>query len=187
MDEKQIIRLCRNGHTGYYENLINQYEESLYRYCFHLCCNRDDASDLFQDTWVKAISKITTYDETRSFKNWLFAIATNHFRDKYRKKIRRADKTMVFKDTTAKDAALGSLESKENPADEELIAMEAREALKTEVNLLKPHYRMVIILHYYEELPLKEVGRVLGVPEGTVKSRLNQARKILKERMGIKQ
>ena len=185
MDEKQIVRLCQNGRHEYYETLIVRYETPLYRYCFHLCGNPEDSKDLFQETWLKAISKLGTYDENYSFKNWLMAIASNSFRDRYRKKVRRAAITKNYYTTEAKVREFENIASNEVPADNALVKQEEKAALKAEVSRLKWHYKVVIILHYYEEQSLKDISSILKIPVGTVKSRLGQARKILKERIRL--
>lgn len=183
MDEKQIIRLCQNGMCEYYEPLVVKYEEALYRYCFHLCQNSQNAKDLFQETWLKVISRITTYDESYSFKNWLMAIASNGFKDNYRKKARRNSIFREFNDAEFKTRKMVSVPSSELPADELMMAIEIRKQLKTEVSRLKWSCQSVVILHYYEERSVKDIGMILGIPEGTVKSRLSHARQILKGRM----
>ncbi len=183
MDEKQIIRLCQNNRHEYYEALVIKYEKPLYRYCFHLCRNPQDAKDLFQETWLKAMGRIKLYKEAYSFKNWLFSIATNIFRDKYRRKIRRAKLVKEFSNLEKKEWELGNVPSNDIPADAGMETKEVREQIKNEVNRLKWPYKSVIVLHYFEERTLKDIGLILGIPEGTVKSRLSKARSILGERM----
>lgn len=183
MDEKQVIRLCRNGRKEYFESLISRYETPLYRYCFHLCGNSEDATDLFQDTWLRAFEKLGSYDSTYAFKSWLFAITTNAFKDRYRKKVRRSKFMISFSDEAKKEAAIGKVHTDSPSAQELLENAEIRQLLKQEVSRLKWNHRMVIVLHYFEDTPLSEIGEILKIPLGTVKSRLNQARKNLRERM----
>lgn len=185
MDERKIIRLLKNGRREYCEPLIEKYEQQLYRYCFHLSRNAQDAMDLFQDTWLKAISKIETYNENYSFKNWLLAIASNAFKDSYRKKMR---KNRIFKDFSNQDVMdreMATVPSVQRAADEFLVESEIQAKLKREVNRLKWPYKTVIVLHYFEEIPVKDIGIILEIPVGTVKSRLSTARGILKGRMEI--
>ena len=183
MDEKQIIRLCQNGLCEYCEPLVEKYEEALYRYCFHLCQNSQNAKDLFQETWLKAINRITTYDESYSFKNWLMAIASNGFKDHYRKKVRSNLIFKEFYDSEFKARKMASVASSELPADEIIMGIELRRQLKMEVSRLKWPFQSVVVLHYYEERSVKDISMILGIPEGTVKSRLSHSRKILREGM----
>jgi len=183
VDEKQIIRLCKSERTEYYNALIQAYEGSLYRYCFHLSSNPHDAADLFQETWFKVFSKLKTYDEAYSFKNWLFTIASNEFKDRYRKKARRYTHEKRFSDSKTMQLQMESLKSYDVPADELLEKKEVNHRLKQEVNGLRWIYRSVVVLHYFEEQSVRDVSEVLKIPEGTVKSRLSKARQILRERM----
>lgn len=183
MDERQIVRLCLNGHMDCCEALIVKYEKSLYRYCFYLTGTTQEAKDLFQETWLKAIGKLKTYNVDYSFKTWLWSIASNEFKDRHRRKTRWSGKIKSHRDAASMDLEFKNIPSQETSADKVLIDIETKNRLKTEVNQLKIHYKTVVILYYYEEQSLKEISSILKIPEGTVKSRLNQARKILKTRM----
>ena len=183
MDEKQFIRLCKNGRHEYYETLITNYEKPLYRYCFHLCSNQYDAADLFQETWFKAISKLKLYNEAYSFKNWLYTIASNEFKDRYRKKTRRYAFEKRFGNQDNMKREIENTKAYDVPADVLMEREETNLQLKREVNGLKWHYKAVVVLHYFEGRSIRDVSEVLKIPEGTVKSRLAKARAILKERM----
>jgi len=183
MDEKQIVRFIKNGRQEFCESLIKLYEQPLYRYCFHLCSNPHDAADLFQETWFKAISKLKSYNEAYSFKNWLFTIASNDFRDRYRKKVRRYALEKRFSNTETMQKEIETAKSSDVPADVLMEREETNLQLKREVNGLKWHYKAVVVLHYFEGRSIRDVSEVLKIPEGTVKSRLAKARVILRERM----
>ena len=183
VDDKLLVRQCKNGRKEYFEPLVSKYEQPLYRYCFHLCGNKDGAMDLFQETWLKVVSRIQKYDTDYPFKTWLFSIATNEYRDRYRKTARRRPYNRTFASEEEKKMVMDGLMSSENEPDAELARKEMLSLVKSEVAGLRWNHRSVVILHYFEGTPIEEVSAVLNIPLGTVKSRLYNARKILKSRM----
>ena len=187
MDEKIIIERCRNGCIEYFEILIKKYENMLYKYCFYLTGSKEEGNDLFQETWLKAFTKIKTYSDDYSFKNWLLSIASNTYKDWYRKQKRWSKKIKSYFKSDRMDKEMESIPSNQNLPEEEYITKDTSNELKELVIKLKTHYKEVIILYYFEEKSIKEISFILSIPEGTVKSRLSQAKKILKQRMEVKQ
>jgi len=183
VDEKLVIKQCLNGRNEYFEPLVSKYEQPLYRYCLHLCNDRNDAMDLFQETWLKAVSKIHRYDDNHLFKTWLFSIATNEYRDRYRRAMRRRPYNLFFSNADDKSLVMNRMESTEKQPDATLEEKEFQSLVKAEVGRLKWDYRTVVVLHYFEEMGLREISTVLNIPVGTVKSRLYYARGLLKTRM----
>ena len=136
----------------------------------HLCANPFEADDLYQETWLKVIKNYEKYDKSKEFEPWLTKICVNLYRNNLKRLLKSP--FIVFKDTETKDAAL---ESVTLPEDEDYS--EIHEAIKK----LPEKLRVTIILFYFQELDIESTAKVLDVPSGTVKSRLNKARKLLKE------
>ena len=84
MQEHSIFRECRQGDVSSLPGLVDRHKTALYRYCLFLTRAADRADDLFQQTWVRAIEKLDSYDSKRSFATWLTVIATNLYRDAWR-------------------------------------------------------------------------------------------------------
>lgn len=173
------------GYNEYYEILIKRYESMLYKYCFYLTSSEEEAKDLFQDTWVKVFSKMHLFSEKYLFKNWLLSIATNTYKDWYRKQKRWSGKVKRYFTIDKMEKELASIPSESLLPEEECIFKDRSNELKESVVALKPHYKMVILLYYFEEKSIKEISYILGIPDGTVKSRLNQAKKILKKELEV--
>lgn len=186
MDEKIIIERCKNGCNEYFEILIKKYENMLYKYCFYLTGSCEEGNDLFQETWLKAFTKIKLYSDEYSFKNWLLSIASNTYKDWYRKQKRWSGKIKSYFKSDKMDREMASIPSNQQLPEEEYINKDISNELKESVIKLKTHYKEVILLYYFEEKSIKEISFILSIPEGTVKSRLNQAKKILKEKMEVK-
>jgi len=152
---------------------INEYGQRLYNLARKLCQNREDAEDLYQETWIKAYRFFGRYDKTRDFGAWIASICVNTYRD-----MRRRQKWLslltVFRTNEEKDYALASV-----PAEQPLDYGNIRDA----VNTLPEKLRMAVILHYFHDMDVNKTAQTLGIPAGTVKYHLHKARTILKGRL----
>lgn len=186
MDEAQAIEGCKNGIMEFYTYLIKEYESSLYKYCYYLTGNSEEARDLYQTTWVKVMTNINKYSKTYSFKNWLLSIATNTFKDNYRRRKRWSTKLKQYNDTDYKEKDFQQVIDTGPLPEESYDMKESKGQLNKAIQGLKQHYKTVILLFYFEEKTIKEISFILQIPEGTVKSRLNQGKKILHKAMEVK-
>ncbi|MDR1643609.1 MAG: sigma-70 family RNA polymerase sigma factor [Clostridiales bacterium] len=155
------------------DECISRYGKRIFGLCLKLCKNSMDAEDLYQETWIKAYRFIDKYDNAREFEGWLTSICLNAYRDMLRRQ-RWKSMLAVFKSNEEKDFVMNSL-----PAETEDNYSHVREA----VNELPEKCRMATILYYFNDMDVKKVAEILKMPEGTVKSHLSKARKILKERL----
>ena len=156
------------------EEVIERYSPRLFRLCFFLCQNENDANDVLQETWVKIMRNIGKYDEGRDFGKWASAVCVNTFRDMYRKNKRR--RFVEFTDTEAMEKFLNSLpaDGGEAPTPDEYIT------LYHAIGVLTPKMRTVTVLHYFSGYSEKECSQILGISANKVKSRLYSARQSLK-------
>lgn len=150
---------------------IRQYGKRLYGLCLTLCANAFDAEDLYQDTWLKVVKSISQYDDTQPFEPWLTQICVNT----YRNTLRRIIRSPIFNSF--------STEEEKNRIMERVVAPEPTDYsyLHYAINKLPEKLRITVILFYFQEMDIASVSKTLGIPPGTVKSRLNKARNILKE------
>lgn len=155
------------------DSYIQKHGRRLYGLCRTLCANPLDAEDLYQDTWLKVYKKFDLYNPEFEFERWLTRICVNTFRDHYRKK-----KTSMivdnFQSQEIKDTILNNAPAK---VDEDYSD------LHDAVQRLPEKIRLTVILYYFKELDVSETAQALSIPTGTVKSRLNKARNLLKELM----
>lgn len=152
------------------EQYIRIYGDRLYGLCLHLCRNRTDADDLYQETWLRALKNYEKYDRSLSFEPWLTKICVNLYRS-WLMRLKRSPIHDYFASSEEKDALLGSVPDRER---------EDYSDLRLAVGRLPEKLRMTVILYYFEGMDVKETAEILKVPEGTVKSRLSEARKRLK-------
>ena len=152
------------------DQYIQRYGRRLYGLCRSLYPNRFDADDLYQETWLRVVKNISQYDPGRDFEPWLTRICVNTYRSTLRRLARSplAD----FSSGEDKDRLLDSV-----PAPEEKDYTPLYEA----VGRLPDKLRLAVALFYFQGEDLASAARILGILEGTMKSRLNKARKLLKE------
>lgn len=152
------------------DQYINQYGKRLYGLCVTLCTNTFDAHDLYQETWLKVLKSIDRFDSSKEFEPWLTRICVNTYRNLIK---RRSILSVVeFQSNEDKDAFMQSIpeEDKKN-----------YKPLYEAIDKLPDKLRLTVILFYFRDMDISSTATVLKVPAGTVKSRLNKARKLLKE------
>lgn len=151
------------------KRLVFEYGDRLFATALLLCRNDHDAEELVFRTFDQAIRKISKYQDTGEFFNWLYTILLNFRRMDVRK--RRVELVMVG-DTL-------DLPEQPDPFFAALAAEAGLDALRTAVCSVSEPLRFVVQRRYFDEKPVEEIARELGVPEGTVKSRLHKAREVL--------
>lgn len=156
------------------DQYIRQYGKRLYGLCLTLCASAFDADDLYQETWLKVIKSIDQYDETKGFEPWLTRICVNT----YRNTLRRIVKSPIlnrFSSNEEKDAVFDTIPAKQEAHDGDYTA------LYRAIDKLPDKLRVTVILFYFRDMNITSTAQVLSIPVGTAKSRLNKARKLLKE------
>jgi RNA polymerase sigma-70 factor, ECF subfamily len=162
--------------------LVEMHNKELFNLCFRLTLSKQDAEDLYQATWLKAIRNANRYTD-RAFRAWLFKICINQFRDNCRKETRRGK--IIREDyvsSEAKDLLMEVAESNES-AEVYYERQANRELLVAAINNLPEMHKVPLVLYYYQGLPYLEIAQIMQVPEGTIKSRISTAKKNLKEKL----
>ena len=177
-DEQLLCRL-RAGDREVFGPLVRRYERELYGYLRRYLGDDDLADDVFQNTFVQVFLKIAQFEPGRPARPWLYAIATNQAIDALRRKNRRADQradATVAPDDDGEPRPLFELIAAPDagPADHADRA-EQRELVRAAVDRLPDLLRQVVLLAYFQGMKYKDVADALGIPVGTVKSRLHAA------------
>jgi RNA polymerase sigma-70 factor (ECF subfamily) len=163
-------------------DLIKDYIKPVYNFVYRLIGKPEEAEDLTQETFLKALKNIKSFDETKNFKTWLFTIARNTVTDFYRKK-----KTLNFSSLNSRDEdsepfestlASGGLSPEEifEKKEEELVLLGA-------LGCLNIDERTIIVLHHTDGLTFEEIGQVVDKPMNTVKSTYRRALEKLRRAM----
>lgn len=172
MDESTLVRLAANGDAAAWEPLMFAHQEAVFRLCYLLLGDPDDAEDIAQETFLRAWRHLRRFDSTRPLRPWLLSIAAHLASNRRRSAGRYLSALMrAFRNEPASST---SLEEKSTQQ------MQAGELWKA-VQRLSTSDQQVIYLRYFLELSVAETAQALEVAEGTVKSRLSRALERLRE------
>lgn len=162
-----------------YSELLSRYRESIFHVILKMVNDRDDADDLTIETFAKAFRSLHAFRPDYAFSTWLFKIATNAGIDHIRKKklsTYSLDKTI--KESDGDEYQITVADNSLDP-EEEFISSQKALMLRGFVDSLKPRYKRLIELRYYEQLSYDEISVKLEMPVGTVKAQLFRARDLL--------
>jgi RNA polymerase sigma-70 factor (ECF subfamily) len=155
---------------------------ALYNFAFHLCYNEEDANDLVQDTYLKALRFIDKYQKGTNPKAWLFKILKNAFINQYRRKSKRPQQVDYEDIAIYHDSEDGSYNDFTDLRQEIFQGMMGDE-VTIAINQLSIDFRTVILLCDIEGFTYEEIAKIVDIPIGTVRSRLHRARNMLKEKL----
>ena len=176
-----LVRRARLGDDAAYRRLVEMYMRAVYSVAYRLMGDHDDADDVAQETFVRAHQSLARYDESYSFYTWLRTIATrlglNEIATRRRHKTHGGE---TF------DVAAENVPAAAPDAVDELAGEELHEALGQAIGTLTEEYRAVLVLRTYEDLSYEEIATTLGIPIGTVMSRLCRARGLLRQALGAR-
>ena len=174
-----LVVKAREGNQKAYADLMHRYKDSIYFMALKMVNNKDDAEDLMIESFGKAFRNLHHYQPTYAFSTWLFRIATNNGIDHIRKK--KIDTFSIDKNIAGSDGDEMKIDIKSSSLDpeEELITEQKKLLVKELVDKLKPKYRQLIEMRYYDELSYEEIAEKLEMPLGTVKAQLFRAKDLL--------
>ena len=183
-DDAELMAAVSRGNHSAFATLYKRYETDLYRFVYYLADEPDTAEELFQETWLRVVRHMGKKRIT-DFKKWIFAIATNLYRDELRKrKVRRLFLGREPVEGESSDAGVGERHTAASGGQPEAEAFAIREALGKAMKNLTPRQRTVFILTQIEGFKMREVAEMLGKSEGTIKSTLHRAVSMLRDALG---
>ncbi|MFN3531057.1 MAG: sigma-70 family RNA polymerase sigma factor [Candidatus Brocadia sp.] len=170
-----------------FEEIALAHVDSLYNMALRLVFNKEEAEDLVQEAYLKAYRFFDTFQKGTNIKAWLFKILRNTFINKYRKStsmpgevfledIESVNTSMTYEQETKPEESIDTLESKYTD-----LSSLLDDDVKRAIDSLPIEYREAILFSDVEELSYKDISEITNVPIGTVKSRLNRARKLLQK------
>jgi RNA polymerase sigma-70 factor, ECF subfamily len=177
-DDRHTIALgLRRRDPDLLDQLIEQYQQRLYRYLLFLTGNPALAEDFFQETWIRILERGDQYNAKSKFESWLFAIARNLVIDASRRK-KFASLEALADPETQQPYEPPDLHA--TSALQMLLTRENQQAVQVSLLRIPVYYREVLLLRFHEELGLEEIAAVLTAPISTVKSRLYRGLAALK-------
>lgn len=167
--DEALVERCRKGDRGGFAALVGRYERVLFNLAYRMLGNREEARDVAQAAFLKALESLHRFDPRYRFFSWLYRIAMNEALDVLGQRGRQTELTDVH-------------QADDDPARDTLNAdLGAR--VRGALGALGPDHRAVLVLRHYQDLSYEEIGRVLEIPDATVKSRLFEARERMRRRL----
>lgn len=173
-DEQAMWRVQQADDEGAFAVLVRRWEGTIRRLCERMTGDAHAAEDLTQETFVRVFARRKEYQASGKFSTWLWRIALNLCYDELRRRQRR-EKTIFSEESGERLAALQAFTAADAAPDESLAERERSGMVQRALDELPEIYRAVLVLRHYEDLKFREIAEVLGVPEGTVKSRMAEA------------
>jgi RNA polymerase sigma-70 factor (ECF subfamily) len=160
--DQELVRLFTRGDSAAFEELVRRHEQRIYNLSLRMLGRPEDARDATQETFLAAFRKLPSFRGDSSLSTWLHRVAMNACYDTLRRRKRRAEESLP------EDPGAASGDLAESSAE----AVDVQRALAQ----VPDEFRAVLVLHDVQDLPYEEIAEVLGVPIGTVKSRLHRGR-----------
>ncbi len=182
--DQEVVLEARAGREAAYRELVRRYERPIFSLIYRMVRNREQAEDLSQETFVKALNAIESYRPEFKFSSWIFKIANNVAIDHLR---RRELDTLSLDGSPhaltpeAVQASALQLGDRQETALEELEARELGGEIERAIGLLRPEYRACILLRHVEGRAYEEIATILDLPLGTVKTYIHRARGELRQ------
>src|SRR6266403_5514237 len=179
--EEALIGQIFSGHRELFMDLIRPHQRTVYATVFSLLAHKEDAEDVAQDTFVKALGRLNQFRKESSFGTWLIQIAINEARMRNRKQWRIPMLSLTDDKDDAKAYIPKDFEDWREIPSTALERVEVRDALVKALGSLARHYREAFVLRDIHELSISETSAILGISPGAVKSRLRRARLMLRD------
>lgn len=178
-EDKALTDASAKGDTAAFESLVLRYEKRVTAAAYRLCGDRREGEDLAQEAFIKAWRAMSGYRGQASFYTWMMTILTNLWKDGLRKKLIPADS--LDETTEGEEGRIQKQYRDESPGPEaETETNEMREVLNGFIQELQPEYREALILRDVQGFSYEEVAVITGSNLGTVKSRINRGRTLMK-------
>lgn len=175
--ERELIERARRGDQEAYESIVRQQVETMYRTARAILGNDADAEDATQEALISVWRRLSSLRDPDRFDAWLGRITVNACRMVLRRRRSRSQAIVALSTT-------GTTEPRDDAASEFDARAVSSDAFDRAFDRLPIDQRAILVLHHREELPIAEVAARLGIPEGTVKSRLHAARAALERSLG---
>ena len=171
-DQENIIARARQGDADAFEQLVVAYRDQVFRLALRMCGNEADADEVAQEAFLSAWKALPNFRGDSQFSTWLYQLTSHAAID-----LMRREKRQIAAEDITEVSAPDPGPSPQQQAERS----ETRQAVRDAMGQLSPEYRQIVVLRFLQELSYEEIGAVLKLPPGTVKSRLNRAKSQLKD------
>ncbi len=178
MEEKELVRLSREGSEEAFAELVKKYRIKVFNLAFSLTRDRDVADDLAQEAFIKAYYALPRFQSRAGFGTWLYRIAINHVRDYLRKKSRMIQISIE----KIKESSILQ-EDKMTKEEKESTEEQRKQLVHQSIRSLPEKHQVILSLRDIEGFSYEEISKILKISPGTVDSRIYRARKILRKKL----
>jgi RNA polymerase sigma-70 factor (ECF subfamily) len=178
-EDIQLVARARTGDERAFRALVEKYERAVFTICLRMVRNRDEATDLSQEAFIKTFSSLDRYNPAYAFSSWLFKITSNLCID-YLRKRRISTFAMDEPVESEKGEFTRQYMAPDPTPDETFSRNEKMQKLEAGIAALPEHYRIMLVLRHQEDLSYEEIAESLAIPLGTVKARIHRAREMLR-------
>lgn len=178
-DKEAMVRLA-SGHSASLDELMERHGQALFHYLIRLLNDEAEAADLAQETFVRVYQNRAKFDPKHKFSTWLFTIATNLARDRWRWRARRPEVSLDAPRAETGEGLSASIPETRADPGEALINQERGELVRAAVARLPEDLRVPLVLAEYEQQSQEQIGAILGCSAKAVEMRIYRARKLLK-------
>jgi RNA polymerase sigma-70 factor, ECF subfamily len=186
LDEAALIRAAQAGDQGAFERLVQAYDQSVLRLALNLLRSQEDASDVYQEAFLRVYRNLHTFRFDCSFHTWLYRIVTNLCLDHLRKrKVRKEESTVVeTSDGPVDRIDIVQEERAEGDPQRKLFSLQLKMRIDQVMNSLTPRERLVFEMRHYQGMRLRAIGEVLGTTEEAAKNCLFRATQKMRSALG---
>ena len=180
MTVEELVRMAAGGDEDAFAELVRLYENKVYQLALRMCSRPEDAVDVAQEAFLSAWRGLPTFRGEAGFATWLYRLTSNVCIDFLRKEKRRRDISMTVSLEDEEEARQAQLPDERYSPQQALERSELRQAVRDGLNTLSPEHRQVLVLRELEGRSYGEIAALLGLEEGTVKSRIARGRLALR-------
>jgi len=185
--DESLVAKVQSGDTSAFDQLIERYKGRLYATIYHMTSNHEDAADLLQETLIRAFRAMPRFRRDARFSTWAHRIAINvtinHLRQNKRRATLSLDQMEIDPNELDSIRELLSEQSLRPGEDPEHRLANLQKILNESIQTLSENHRAVVVMHSVQGLTHAQIAEVLGVPEGTVKTRLFHAHRLLRKKL----
>lgn len=182
MEESEILRQAASGKTEAFEELVRQYEKPVYNLALRMVRNPEDAQDLAQEAFLRAWRGLGQFQFESAFSTWLYRLTSNVCIDFLRRQKKQVQSSLTVCDEEEQARELSVPDPAPLP-EERAIANEQRALVRQAMDQLETEHRQILTLRVIQGLSYQEIGQILELKEGTVKSRLARAREKIRQQL----
>ncbi|KPJ59366.1 MAG: hypothetical protein AMJ46_11565 [Latescibacteria bacterium DG_63] len=176
--DRDLVEGALRGDQGAFERLLNRYKRLVVHIVHRMIANESDAEDAYQEVFMKVYEALPRFRLEAKLSTWIGKIAYNTCINHLNKK-----RELLFDDLLPDDRPVDSLLKNHSRPDNQVEGADLAKRVEAEIKIMPVQFRTILTLYHLESMSYREIGEVINLPEGTVKSYLFRARKLLKHRL----